>query len=127
MTRGPVIEVEGARELRRTLARAGHEIDDMVAANAEVSAFVAARAKSAAPRRSGRLASSVRGNKAKSSAVVRAGGARVVYAGVIHYGWARHNIEPQPFLVNTAHSTELQWREIYLRNINKALSKVRGK
>jgi hypothetical protein len=122
----PVMEVEGARQLRRTLARAGHDLDDMVAANAAVSALVATRAKSTAPHRSGRLAGSIRGSKAKASSVVRAGGAAVVYAGVIHYGWPAHNIEANPFLVDTARATEPQWRGMYLAGINKALSKVRG-
>ena len=29
---------------------------------------------------------------------VLAGRSRVPYAGVIHFGWPAHNIEPQPFL-----------------------------
>jgi hypothetical protein len=126
MARGAVIEVEGARELRRTLARAGHDLDDLVAANSAVAALVSTRSKSSAPHRSGRLAGSIRGSKAKASAVVRAGGAAVVYAGVIHYGWPAHNIEPDKFLTDTARATEPQWRAIYLAGVNKALAKVRG-
>ncbi len=31
-------------------------------------------------------------------AAVAAGKRRTPYAGVIHFGWPKHNIEPQPFL-----------------------------
>jgi hypothetical protein len=126
VSRGPVVTVEGARELRRSLARAGGDLGDMKEVHGEIANYVAVRAKSAAPRRSGRLASSTRGNRAQSTAVVRAGGASVPYAGVIHWGWARHSIEPQPFLVNTAHKTEPQWRLMYLRGVDKVLGRVKG-
>lgn len=122
----PVIVVEGARELRRSLARAGDDMNDLKDAHAAVAAFVASRSKSASPRRSGRLAGSVRGNRAKASAAVKAGGASVPYAGPIHFGWPARNISPQPFLVDTAHATEAQWRLMYLQAIDRILSKVKG-
>ncbi len=53
-----------------------------------------------APRRSGRLRASIRANKSKSKAVVRAGGARarVRYAGAINYGWRARNIRASNFM-----------------------------
>jgi len=126
VSKGPVLEVKGARELRRTLARAGHDLGDLQTANAAISTYVATASKTAAPRVSGRLAGSVRGNKAKASAVVRAGSAGVPYAGPIHWGWPARNIAPQPFLVETAHKTEPQWRLMYLTAIDTVLGKVKG-
>lgn len=52
------------------------------------------------PSRSGRLRETLRAGRGKTKAVVRAGGARAPYAGVIHYGWPAHNIGRQPFLLD---------------------------
>lgn len=123
---GPVIKVEGARQLRATMAKAGIDLQDMVNANAEVSALVAGRATTMAPRKSGRLAASVRGNRAKSQAVVRVGGASVPYAGPIHWGWPARNISPHPFAVDAAHETEPTWVAMYLAAVNRVLDKVKG-
>jgi len=122
----PVVVVEGARELRRTLKAAGDDLKDLQATNAEVARLVAARAMSDAPRVSGRLAGSVRGNSAKANASVKAGGASVPYAGPIHWGWPKRNISPRPFVVDAAHATEPTWTDYYLRQIDQILSRVRG-
>ena len=79
-----------------------------------------------APHRSGTLAGSVRGNQAKTMAAVRAGGARVPYAGPIHWGWPRRNIAAQPFLVDAAHVTEPTWTKFYLREVERILGHVHG-
>ena len=124
--RGIVVEVEGAAQLRRTLKAAGDDFADLKAVHADVSRYVAARAAATAPRRSGRLAGSLRGSAAKTSATVRAGGARVPYANPIHWGWPARNIAAQPFLVNTAHQTEPSWLDYYRREIDRILGTVHG-
>jgi hypothetical protein len=126
MGAAPIVRVEGARQLRATMAKAGVDLQDLVAANAQVSGYVAGRAATLAPHKSGRLAGSVRGNKAKSQAVVRVGGASVPYAGPIHYGWPARNIAAQPFAVNAAHDTEPIWLRMYLDAIQKVIDKVEG-
>ena len=47
----------------------------------------------------GRLASTLRAGKGKTKAVVRIGGAKAPYAGVIHYGYPARNIQPAPFVL----------------------------
>src|SRR4029077_550589 len=123
---GPVVELEGGRRLRSTLKKAAGDLDDLKDVHAQVAAMVSAKAAATAPRRSGRLAASVRGSKAAGSAVVRAGGARVPYAGVIHYGWPRRHIGPQPFLTAAAHATEPAWTQVYLTGLDRILSHVQG-
>lgn len=52
-----------------------------------------------APRRSGRLASSIKGRATKTRATIRAGGTkRVPYAGAVNYGYRRRNIDPANFM-----------------------------
>jgi phage gpG-like protein len=47
----------------------------------------------------GRLRDSIRAGRGKTKAVVRAGGARIPYAPIIHYGYPARNIQPRPFLL----------------------------
>lgn len=63
-------------------------------------AKVAARVvRSFAPKGpSGKLARSVRPNRTTRRAVVKVGGARVPYAGLINYGWPQRHIKPSKFL-----------------------------
>jgi hypothetical protein len=126
MSAAPTVVVEGARELRATMKRAGADLDDLKDAHAEVAAYVASASSSAAPRASGRLAASVRGNRAQASAVVKAGGAAVPYAGPIHWGWPGHNIAAQPFMADTAARTEPHWTATYLAAIERIVGKIRG-
>jgi len=126
MTGAPVVRVDGARELRRTLKAAGDDLEDLKHVHATVAKYVALRAAATAPRKSGRLAGSVRGSQAKTSATVRGGGARVPYANPIHWGWPHRHIAANPFLVNAAHQTEPTWTKYYLREVERILSHVHG-
>ena len=123
---GPVVRVDGARELRRTLKAAGDDLSDLTKVNATVARYVAMRGAAMAPHKSGRLAGSIRGNNAKASAIVRGGGARVPYAGVIHWGWPAHHITGRPFLVDAAHTTEPTWTRYYLAEVERIVSHIHG-
>ena len=119
-------EVEGAKELRRTLKKAGDDLSDLKAAHAETATIVATAAQSGAPRRTGRLSGSIRGSGTKTMAIVRAGGAKVPYAGVQEYGWPRRNIPAQPYIVPAAHDTESTWMGRYEDAVKRLLGKVKG-
>lgn len=127
MASRPVVEVEGARELRATLKRAGEDLGDLKATHDEIARLVASVARPSVPVLTGRLAGSVRGSGAATVATVRAGGSSIPYAKVIHFGWPAHNISANPFLIDAAHNTEPVWRQRYLTAVNKILSKVHGK
>lgn len=90
--------VTGLRENIRALQAIGAEVDDLKDAFAKIAAEAARRAAGHAPKKAGRLAASIRGNRAKSSAFVTAGRAAVPYAAAQNYGWAAHNIEPSGFM-----------------------------
>lgn len=123
---GAGVKVEGGRQLRRTLKRAGADLDDMKAVNAAVAQMVAAAAAAAAPHRTGALASTVRGNRAQSRATVSAGRAKVPYAGPIHWGWPARGIAGQPFIADTAQATEPRWTAMYAQGVERIISKVEG-
>jgi hypothetical protein len=120
----PIVRVEGARQLRRALSRAGDDLSDFRDANAEVARIAGAAGRSRAPRRTGTLAASVRTSGTKTQAVVRAGGARVPYAGPIHWGWAARHIAPHPFLSEGAQATEPVWLAVYMAKIDRIIARV---
>lgn len=92
------VRIEGLNKVVRALIEMGLEVDDLKDAFAKISQEAASKAAEAAPRRTGRLAGDVRGNRAKSKAVVTAGRASVPYAGPINYGWPARGIEPARFM-----------------------------
>jgi len=93
------IRVTGLPQLMRDLQALGLDIDDLKTAMAKLAAMGAASAAGHAPKRSGALAGSIRGNRAKSKAVVIAGrGATSEYAGVINYGSPGRGIAAQHFM-----------------------------
>lgn len=124
MGRKPQVQVEGARELRTSLKRCGDDLSDLKEANTVVATTVARAAHP--PMLTGQLAASIRPSGTKTAAQVRAGGARVPYAGAIHWGWPAHNITAQPFLADAAQATEPIWTATYLQAIDKELAKVKG-
>jgi phage gpG-like protein len=119
-------EVEGGRQLRKSLKDVEDGLKDLKAAHAEAAGIVAEAAMAGAPRRSGRLAGSIRPSGTKTAAIVRAGGARIPYAGVQEYGWPRHNIPAQPYIVPAAHDTESTWIARYQDAVDRLLGKVKG-
>lgn len=121
------VEVDGLARLRRDLRRAGSDLADLKAANAAAAAMVAAEASRRAPRKSGRLAASVRGNKSASRASISAGRATVPYAGPIHYGWPARGIEANPFVTDAAQATEPHWRPIFEQELEQAASVLDGR
>lgn len=82
----------------RDLKALGLEVSDLKDAFSKIAAEGAEKASQYAPRKSGRLASDVRGNRAQSKAVITAGRASVPYAGAINYGWPARHIAPSGFM-----------------------------
>lgn len=126
MTASAVVRVDGARQLRRNLKRAGADLDDLKEVHAAVAEYVAVRAAAAAPRRTGRLAGTVRGNRARARATVSAGRASVPYAGPIHWGWPARGIREQPWIADAARALEPQWTGMYEQGVARVLSEIEG-
>lgn len=112
----PVVQVEGARELRKALKAVEGGLDDLKDTHTRIAAVVVPPARSGAPRRTGRLAGSIRGSGTKTTATIRAGGARLPYGGPIHWGWPARHIKGQPFLTDAGKATEPTWTGIYLHD-----------
>ena len=118
MADGVRVEVKGADNLARTLNAAGAEIANMQGANADAGRVLAASAQSRAPRRTGRLAGSVRSSVTRDGVEVVAG---ATYAGFQNWG-TRHN-RPTYFLTG---ALDTAVEPIYETAVDTAISKVRG-
>lgn len=87
---GTVVRVEGLSKLSRELRKAGVDVQRM---NDVMHAIGQAVVNSAnVPVKTGRLKNTLRAGKGRTKAVVRMGGARAPYAGVIEYGWQARGI-----------------------------------
>lgn len=115
------VKVVGLREVIRDLHRIGVEADDLKTAFSRIAATGARLASAFAPKRTGRLAASVKGNKAKSKAVIRSGSARVPYAGAINYGWPRRGIEPAHFMQKADRAIEPEAIRMLEDNLNQLI------
>lgn len=120
------MRVEGLGKLRRALRQLERDAGELREAHATVAQLVAAAAAARAPQRTGRLAASVRGNRAASRATVSAGGARLPYAGPIHWGWPARGIAGRPFIPEAAQATEPTWLPAYERELAAAVDRVGG-
>src|SRR4051812_26763405 len=116
-------KVEGLTQVVRALKDIGLEADDLKDAFSKIAAEGAHVAAGFAPKRSGRLAASVRGNRAQSKAVITAGRAAVPYAGAINYGWGKRGIAPSHFMQRTdAVMTPIAIRRLE-EEINQAIAR----
>ena len=87
---GTILRVEGLSRLLRKLKAAGIDSSDLSATMHAIGQAVVNNA--AVPVRTGRLKATLRAGRGKTKAVVRVGGARAPYAGVIEYGWSARGI-----------------------------------
>lgn len=103
--------VTGLREVVRSLEQLGVAVSDLKGAFRKIGQNVVTDAQSLAPKRSGALAASIKASNTKNKSIVRAGSARVPYAGVIHWG-GYNNIESHPFLTDAVTRQESKSVEI---------------
>ena len=127
MAKRSMIRVEGDKELKRLIRRIGNQElrDEMKEANFNAASIIAEKAADLAPKRTGRLANSIRANKAIAYGAVRAGSAaRVPYAGPIHYGWPAKGIQAQPFIHEAIDKRLGKARKGYEEAIRKLAKKL---
>lgn len=120
----PALEVVNGRQVRAALKRAGIGVQDLKDAHRRVAEMVAERSASRAPRRTGRLAATVRPAGTQSAAIVRAGRATVPYAAPIHWGWPKRHIAAQPWIADTAARTQDTWETTYLAAVEAVIATV---
>jgi hypothetical protein len=113
----PVVQVEGAREVRKAMKRMDKRLDDMKDVHQAAGEPVAEEARVLVPVDDGDLRGSIRLDRRAAGVAVLAGKRAIPYAGVIHFGWAAHGIEPDPFLYEAADARADEVRDRYAAGI----------
>jgi hypothetical protein len=123
VTRGPAVQVLGAREVRRDLRKLGEGTRDMTATHRKVAALVLGPAQARTRRRSGALAGSyrVRASAAKASIV-----SKLVYAPVQEFGWPRRGITPSLALSGALEEARPAIVEEYQRAVAELVARVQA-
>lgn len=116
------VRVEGLNKAVRALVHLGADVEDLKDGFAAIATKGAEIASNLAPKRSGKLAGTVRGNRAKNKAVVTAGRAKVKYAGPINYGWSRRGIRANRFMQRADEQLQPQAVEMLETSLRKAIS-----
>jgi HK97 gp10 family phage protein len=114
------VRVKGLREVVRSLERLGVEAKDLKGAFKRIGALIQHDAQTLAPEKTGRLAASIRPSNTKNKSVIRAGGAKVPYAGVQHYG-GYHNIEAKPFLTDAVSRNQSKAVDLMDEELNRLI------
>lgn len=117
------VYIKGLNEAIRALRNAGDDMGDLKEANGELASTISSKASALAPRRTGALASTIRGNRAAKKVQIKAGNAAVPYAGPIEYGWQRRNIRPRAYLRTAAFKDRDYIKQTYENNIRKVINK----
>jgi hypothetical protein len=118
------IQIVGLKEFRRNLARLGDNAkDDLKAVHLEAAQLVEKAAAPFVPRKTGRLASSLRSSGTLAGARVKIGFKRIPYAGVIHFGWPAHKIKARPFIYDALARQTNNVIELYDTRIEELIRK----
>lgn len=124
------VEIVGGPQLRRALSAFSDRLDDLKDVHQAVGEIVAERAREIVPigpdrdGHPGQLEHSIRPTRTKRGAAVKAGSKRAIYAGVIHFGWPRHNIEANPFLYDALDDRLEQVIHAYVAGVDKLIRRA---
>lgn len=118
MAATPNAEIEGLNKLLRALEKLDDAAkEDFKAVGLKVGQFVAEQAREEVPVLSGALRGTIRPTATRRGAKVRAGSARVPYAGPIHFGWRARNIRKNEFLYRAVDKNVDRALDMYLEEL----------
>jgi len=124
---GPAIQIHGLNELRNAIKKLPGRMDiEMAKAGQDwLDRTLVPAIRRRAPRRTGRLAGSVRALR-KIRAVTLAVGTevRVPYAGPINFGWPARNIRAQEFIYSTIAAQGSEWEKSYIDALDRWLGEA---
>ena len=121
---GITVQVEGVARFAATTADAGRQLSTLDRGSAAAGRELSRRAAAKAPKRTGRLAASIRPVATPPGVTVAT--APLTYANVQNYGWAAHNITATYYLTGTLDPAESDILDIYTKDADRVLDTVRG-
>lgn len=133
MANNPLITIEGGRELRASMKRAGVDMQRMKDAHAVVARVAQRGITAKAPKVTGGMASTIRSSGTTTNAVVRAGFKSRPYAGPNNWGWPaaaggiRGAYGGDHWMYAGARATEPKWVAVYADEVQKISNTIKGK
>ena len=135
--RGTVVQIEGARELRRQLRKAEADLSDLKDLHRKIGEIVFYAARPNSPKgkrkppasRNRRLHQTLRYYPTRTSVRVMAGSKVVPYAMAIHWGrkvFPSQKSTYQHWIRQAAEKTEPEWTALFQAEIQKILDKIEG-
>lgn len=121
-----LVKVAGAKELARALRKAGADMSNMKPVYKHAADITKTAVDKYVPRRTGKLARSVRATGQKRKGVVRAGGRSVKYAGVINYGWSKRHIKPAYYMQYGLQDVHVKVRNVVTDGLQDILDAIKG-
>nr|DAG70505.1 MAG TPA: putative tail component [Caudoviricetes sp.] len=118
--------VVGQKRFVQTMRKAGADMKELKGVNRQAADIALPAVQRLAPRRTGRLAASIRAGATQKAGVIRAGRKTVPYAGPVNYGWPKHGIRPRLFVNQGVAGSESAWSRVYADFIDKTLNQVKG-
>ena len=118
--------VVGQKRFVQTMRKAGADMKELKGVNRQAADIALPSVQRLAPRRTGRLAASIRAGATQKAGVIRAGRKTVPYAGPVNYGWPKHGIRPRLFVNQGVAGSESAWSRVYADFIDKTLNQVKG-
>lgn len=123
------VQVDGARQLRASLKAAGISLDDLKEAHRQAGQVVQNRARTTSPvstENKPHIRDTIRVGATKTAAIIRAGGKRLPYGPVVHWGWFARGIKPHPWVSQAAQDTEPQWQDLYMVALEHIIDTIEG-
>lgn len=118
--------VVGQKRFVQTMRKAGADMKELKGVNRQAADIALPAVQRLAPRRTGRLAASIRAGATQKAGVIRAGRKTVPYAGPVNYGWPKHGIRPRLFVNQGVAGSESAWSRVYADFIDKTIRQVKG-
>lgn len=103
------------------MKKAETDLGQLTGVHREVGSVVSRAAESDAPRRTGRLAGSLKAYPTRTKVRV---GSRLPYAAPIHWGVPARGIAPNPYISRAAVRTESTWTQLYERKVGELIDEV---
>jgi hypothetical protein len=102
------------------------DVDELKDVTIAAGGLAAAAIRPLVPVRTGRLAASLRPNKAARRSTISVGRASLPYGPPVHWGWPGHNIEPNEFGPRGLEQAEPAILALYMAGIEKIVGQVKG-
>ena len=118
--------VVGQKRFVQTMRKAGADMKELKGVNRQAADIALPAVQRLTPRRTGRLAASIRAGATQKAGVIRAGRKTVPYAGPVNYGWPKHGIRPRLFVNQGVAGSESAWSRVYADFIDKTIRQVKG-